>query len=87
VIATPGHTPGHVCVFDPVGSLLILGDALTNIGHKVSLPQSQYTADMAQAQQSAKRLAQLRFERAVFGHGEPIGRNASQAVVDLADSL
>jgi glyoxylase-like metal-dependent hydrolase (beta-lactamase superfamily II) len=48
VITTPGHTPGHVCVFDPAGSLLILGDAMSNIGNKLGGPSPQYTADMAQ---------------------------------------
>jgi glyoxylase-like metal-dependent hydrolase (beta-lactamase superfamily II) len=41
VIATPGHTPGHVCVFDPAGSLLILGDAMSNIGNKLGGPNPQ----------------------------------------------
>ena len=86
VIATPGHTPGHVCVFDPAGSLLILGDAMNNID-KLSGPNPQYTADMAQAHQSVKKLAKLKFERAVFGHGEPINKGASQAIAKLAGSL
>src|SRR5918995_4063027 len=73
VIATPGHTPGHICVFDPAGSLLILGDAMNNID-KLTGPNPQYTADMAQAHQSVKKLAKLTFERAVFGHGEPIDK-------------
>jgi glyoxylase-like metal-dependent hydrolase (beta-lactamase superfamily II) len=86
VIATPGHTPGHVCVFDPVGSLLILGDAMNNID-KLAGPNPQYTADMAQAHQSVKKLAKLKFERAVFGHGEPINKGASQAIAKLAGIL
>jgi glyoxylase-like metal-dependent hydrolase (beta-lactamase superfamily II) len=86
VIATPGHTPGHVCVFDPAGSLLILGDAMTNID-KLSGPSPQYTADMAQAHQSVKKLAKLKFERAVFGHGEPLDKAASQAIAKLAVTL
>ena len=87
VIATPGHTPGHVCVFDPAGSLLILGDAMNNIGNKLSGPNPQYTADMAQAHQSVKKLAQLKFQRAFFGHGEPIDNGASQAIAKLAGTL
>jgi glyoxylase-like metal-dependent hydrolase (beta-lactamase superfamily II) len=87
VIATPGHTPGHVCVFDPAGSLLILGDAMTNIGNKLGGPSPQYTADMAQGHQSVKKLAQLKFQRAVFGHGEPIENGASQAIAKLAGTL
>jgi glyoxylase-like metal-dependent hydrolase (beta-lactamase superfamily II) len=86
VIATPGHTPGHVCVFDPAGSLLILGDAMNNSG-KLMGPNPQYTADMAQAHQSVKKLAKLTFERAVFGHGEPIDNGASQAIAKLAGTL
>jgi glyoxylase-like metal-dependent hydrolase (beta-lactamase superfamily II) len=87
VIATPGHTPGHVCVFDPVGSLLILGDAMNNIDNKLAGPNPQYTADMAQAHQSVKKLAKLTFQRAVFGHGEPIDKGASQAIAKLAGTL
>jgi glyoxylase-like metal-dependent hydrolase (beta-lactamase superfamily II) len=87
VIATPGHTPGHLCVFDPAGSLLILGDAMNNVDNKLSGPNPQYTADMAQAQQSVKKLAKLTFQRAVFGHGEPIDKSASQAILKLAGTL
>jgi glyoxylase-like metal-dependent hydrolase (beta-lactamase superfamily II) len=87
VIATPGHTPGHVCVFDPAGSLLILGDAMNNIGNNLGGPNHQYTTDMAQAHQSVKKLAKLTFQRAVFGHGEPIEKAASQAIAKLAGTL
>ena len=87
VIATPGHTPGHVCVFDPAGSLLILGDAMNNIGSKLAGPNPQYTGAMTQANQSVKKLAKLTFQRAVFGHGEPIDKGASQAIAKLAGTL
>jgi glyoxylase-like metal-dependent hydrolase (beta-lactamase superfamily II) len=87
VIATPGHTPGHVCVYDPAGSLLILGDAMNNMDDNLSGPNPQYTADMAQAQQSVKKVAKLKFERAMFGHGEPIDKGASQAIAKLAATI
>ena len=87
MISTPGHTPGHVCVYDPAGSLLILGDAMNNIGNKLAGPNPQYTADMTQAHQSVKKLAKLKFQRAVFGHGEPIDKGASQAIAKLAGTL
>ncbi len=87
VIATPGHTAGHVCVFDPAGSLLVLGDAMSNIDNKLGGPSPQYTADMAQAHQSVKKLAGLKFQRAFFGHGEPIDKGASEAIAKLAGSL
>jgi glyoxylase-like metal-dependent hydrolase (beta-lactamase superfamily II) len=30
VIATPGHTPGHLCLWQPDEQLLIVGDALSD---------------------------------------------------------
>lgn len=87
IIATPGHTPGHICVFDPAGSLLILGDAMNNVGSELTGPNPKYTADMAEAHRSVKKLAKLKFERALFGHGEPIEKGASQAIAKLAATL
>ena len=87
IIATPGHTPGHVCVFDPAGSVLILGDAMNNVDKKLSGPNPEYTADMAQARESVKKLVKLKFERAFFGHGDPIEKGAAQAIAKLAGSL
>jgi glyoxylase-like metal-dependent hydrolase (beta-lactamase superfamily II) len=87
IIATPGHTPGHICVLDPAGSLLVLGDAMVNIGSQLAGPMAQYTADMAQAQQSVKKLARLTVRRAVFGHGDPIEADASQAIAKVAGAL
>jgi glyoxylase-like metal-dependent hydrolase (beta-lactamase superfamily II) len=84
IIATPGHTPGHICVLDPAGSLLILGDAMVNINNQLAGPMAQYTADMAQALQSVKKLATLNVRRAFFGHGEPIEAGASQAIAKVA---
>ena len=66
VIATPGHTPGHVCVFDPAGSLLILGDAMNNIDSKLAGPNPEYTADMAQAHQSVKKLGETQVSARLF---------------------
>ena len=87
IIATPGHTPGHICVFDPAGSLLVLGDAMVNINNRLGGPNPQYTADMTQAHRSVKKLAGITFERAVFGHGEPMDQGASQAIAKLASTL
>lgn len=33
VLATPGHTPGHICVFEPSTGILFSGDALLPRGH------------------------------------------------------
>jgi glyoxylase-like metal-dependent hydrolase (beta-lactamase superfamily II) len=87
IIATPGHTPGHICVFDPVGSLLVLGDAMVNMNNTLTGANPQYTSDMAQAKESVKKLAKLTFDKAVFGHGEPIEKGASVAIAKVASTL
>jgi glyoxylase-like metal-dependent hydrolase (beta-lactamase superfamily II) len=87
IIATPGHTPGHISVLDPVGSLLVVGDAMGNMNHRLSGSNPQYTADMVQANQSVKKLAALTFAKAVFGHGDSLEQDASAAVATLARTL
>jgi glyoxylase-like metal-dependent hydrolase (beta-lactamase superfamily II) len=87
IIATPGHTPGHICVLDPVGGLLVVGDAMGNRERTLTGPNPQYTVDMAQAHQSIKKLAGLKFEKAMFGHGEPLEQGAAAAVAKLASTL
>lgn len=83
MIGTPGHTPGHMCVYDPLGSALITGDALNNINGQLNGPNPSFTRNMEQAIASARKLAALTYERAYFGHGTPIESGASQAVAKL----
>ena len=87
IIATPGHTPGHICVYDPVGSLVVLGDAMVNINDTLGGPNPKYTADMDQAHESVKKLAKLKFEKAFFGHGNPLEQGASAAIAKMAGTL
>jgi len=87
IIATPGHTLGHISVLDPVGSLFVAGDALTNNENTLAVSPAQFTTDMALAEESVKKIATFTFETAVFGHGEPIESGASAAVAELAQSL
>src|SRR3954451_13791052 len=71
ILATPGHTLGHISVYDEAAATLITGDALTNVGGSLSSSPPQFTADMTLAAQSVKKLAALTVERALFMHGDP----------------
>jgi glyoxylase-like metal-dependent hydrolase (beta-lactamase superfamily II) len=87
VIETPGHTPGHIAVLDPVAGLLLAGDALNGSGGGVAGPNPRFSPDMVSANQSVEKLARLTFEIVLFGHGEPVLSGASQAVAELAATL
>ena len=87
VIATPGHTLGHVSVYDEAASTFISGDALTNVGGSLAGSAPQYTADQAKAAESVQKIARLGFERAFFMHGDPIEKGAAAQINKLALGL
>ena len=51
----------------------------------VSLPR--FTSDLAQADESVKKMANFQFDTVVFGHGDPIVVGPDAAVAALAASL
>jgi glyoxylase-like metal-dependent hydrolase (beta-lactamase superfamily II) len=67
VVHTPGHTPGH-CSFVWQARVLFAGDALDNTW---DLQLAIVNEDHDQAEASLRRLANLEFGIAVFGHGPP----------------
>ena len=84
IVATPGHTAGHVSVFDGVGGLLVAGDALATVGGPLAGSNPQFTEDAPAAAASVVKLGKLQFETLLVGHGEPILTGASAQVAALA---
>lgn len=90
VIASPGHSPGHVSFLDTRDRTLIAGDAFTSYG-KVAIPVYYYprfplaamaTWDRAQALDSARALRGLDPTTLVVGHGPAV--RAPGAAIDAA---
>lgn len=86
IVGTPGHTAGHVAVFDPSTGVLVAGDALRATAG-LEGPDARYTADMAQAAASVRKLAALDVKTILPGHGAPVTTGAADALAKLADSL
>lgn len=85
IVATPGHTAGHVAVFDPSTRVLVAGDALNNTeGLAGSNPQ--FTEDEAAAAASVRKLAALQPRTILVGHGDPVADGAA-ALEQLAAGL
>ncbi len=86
VIATPGHTAGHISVYDEQTGVLVAGDALGNTG-ALSGSNPRFTADAAAAKASVAKLAELTgLKTILFGHGAPLETGAAQALTKLAAS-
>lgn len=69
VIHTPGHTPGHICLYFRRAKVLLTGDALNVSEGRLTGPASQHTQDMALALQSLRKLLAFDAETVVSYHG------------------
>jgi glyoxylase-like metal-dependent hydrolase (beta-lactamase superfamily II) len=86
VVATPGHTPGHVAVFDADTGVLVAGDALTNTG-ELAGSNPEFTEDRSAAAASVRKMAALSPQTILVGHGDPVTDGAAAALDRLAASL
>lgn len=74
VLHTPGHSVGHIALWLQKEGVLIAGDACANI---VGLDLSIVYEDRALGIRSLLALAELSFDKAVFGHGRPLRQRAN----------
>ena len=86
VVHVPGHTAGSIALYLPKRRLLLCGDAAV-CDPKGQLIVGVFNVDTEQARQSFRRLAELDFEVACFGHGAPLDKEASFAFRRLAEKL
>jgi glyoxylase-like metal-dependent hydrolase (beta-lactamase superfamily II) len=74
VVATPGHTPGHVSLLWEQRGVLFTADAAANI---TSVGPHPAADDPHYARESFRRLTDLPFDAACFGHGRSIAAGAA----------
>lgn len=87
MIATPGHTLGHMAVIDHAAGLLVAGDAIFTEGGGVVEGPERFFNDVPTSRDSIRTLASLSYNTLLVGHGDPIEQGADTAVADLAASL
>ncbi len=97
VLATPGHTPGHVSFFRPADRTLLVGDAFCSTKPESFFeaallqqpelhgPPAYFTSDWATAKRSVGQLAALHPATVAPGHGKPLsGPDVAQQLEELA---
>jgi glyoxylase-like metal-dependent hydrolase (beta-lactamase superfamily II) len=87
IVATPGHTPGHISIIDPGRPALIAGDAIVGENGGVAGPPAEFTADPVTANESIVKLGELEYDVIYFGHGEPVTSGGSAQVAEFAAGL
>lgn len=84
VIHTPGHTPGHICLYLMESKTLITGDALNLVNGQLVGPNPVFTADMELAKESVRKLTKYDIETVICYHGGVTNDNVNQRLRELA---
>ena len=89
VLHVPGHTMGSIALYLPARKLLFSGDAAAHIVTvgPPSGPFGMFNEDREKVKESFRKLAELDFEVACFGHGKPLDKQASLAFRRAAEKL
>jgi endoribonuclease LACTB2 len=69
VLHTPGHAPGHICLWNAEERVAVVGDMVASVGTILIDPVD---GDMAKYLEQLDRLARLDARLALPAHGEPI---------------
>ena len=69
VLHTPGHAPGHLCLFEEGSRAAVVGDMVAGVGTILIAPGD---GDMQLYLQQLDRLAELNVSVALPAHGDPI---------------
>ena len=100
VVETPGHSPGHISLWDGETKTIIAGDALCTADfdkwpgalfqtpQQMARPATPATPDWEAARASLQTLAALEPMTVAAGHGQPMsGGDVAGQLHDLADNL
>lgn len=84
MIFTPGHTPGHICLYLNQSKTLITGDALNVIDGQLVGPKAEFSSDIVLAKKSLKKLTHYDLETIICYHGGVYKDNINQRLLELA---
>ena len=85
VIHTPGHTPGHICLYLKNSKILIAGDLLHIVDGELRGPYPHNTPDMESAIDSIKKFSNYDIEKIVCYHSGLYTSNTNQKLAELAE--
>ncbi|MWV44355.1 MBL fold metallo-hydrolase [Paenibacillus sp. HJL G12] len=87
VIHTPGHTPGHICLYMPKEKMLLAADELRVVNGELAGPAEAFTPDMEEAVRSMHKLKDLPLDNIFCYHGGLYDQAPSVRLAELLKSL
>jgi len=69
VVATPGHTPGHISLYDEASGIIIAGDAMALENGEPVIANPQFTLDPEEASASMAKLLAMNANKIICHHG------------------
>ncbi|SDM51117.1 Glyoxylase, beta-lactamase superfamily II [Fictibacillus solisalsi] len=69
VVATPGHTSGHISLYFPRLKSVVTGDAAVNENNELAIANPHYCLDVEKAEQSLAKIKNLKAETYFCYHG------------------
>jgi glyoxylase-like metal-dependent hydrolase (beta-lactamase superfamily II) len=83
VIYTPGHTPGHICLYLKQSKILIAGDILSVVDGLLVLPSTHINYDNDMNLKSLKKLIGYDIQTVICYHGGMFRDNVNKRIKEL----
>lgn len=87
VIHTPGHTPGHICLYHMPSKTLIAGDALKLEEGKLSGPAKELCDDYKAAVKSLEKLTRYDIKQVICYHGGLLTGDVNERIEELISEI
>ena len=85
IIHTPGHTPGHICLYHKSSKTLIVGDAMSIINDQLTGPNKLLLTEenLKTAISSLKKFEKYDVENVIAYHGGLFNNNPNQRIKEF----
>ena len=87
VIATPGHTPGHLSFYYKPEKVLFAGDGLAVVNENVRFMARAVTPDVVAARNSMRKCLRMRLDILCPGHRSPLKDNVQHKCDQMLDHI
>jgi glyoxylase-like metal-dependent hydrolase (beta-lactamase superfamily II) len=87
VLHTPGHTPGHICLYLRRYRLMIAGDALSVVGGELMGPHPRNSHDPGQARRSLSELQRYDIDAVICYHGGLFTGDIGKMIMQMSEPM